>query len=141
MDAGVENALLLEIARCPHVRNCITNPDAVHPCSEIVRAQESKLLDHHQVPEPWLGNLATAPLLFISSNPSISSTEDYPRWSRSDDEILSYFNERFLSRFATGYPIVIGMVHSRPPSDTGLAFAVEHTNFMIEMSYADVIML
>jgi uracil-DNA glycosylase len=103
MSVEGKNALLLEIARCPNVRDCITNPALVHPCTEIVRSQGAKLVDEQQVPEPWLGNLATAPLLFISSNPSISPTEEhYPRWSWSDDKIRTFFNERFSKWIRSG---------------------------------------
>jgi uracil-DNA glycosylase len=103
MTLEAESALLLEIARCPHVRECITNSaHAHHPCSEIVRSQGSKVLNDQQVPEPWLGNLAKAPVLFVSSNPGISWTEHYPRWSWPDDAILSYFSERFAKWIRNG---------------------------------------
>ena len=34
-------------------------------------------------------------MLFLSSNPSISETELYPRWSWPEDKIRDYFEERF----------------------------------------------
>jgi hypothetical protein len=53
------------------------------------------------VPEPWSGNLKTAPILFLGSNPSISTSdlpdykEKYPRWSWTDSEIEDFFSNRF----------------------------------------------
>ena len=48
-----------------------------------------------QVPEPWSGNLEHAPILFLSSNPSISTAELYPRWEWPDEEIADFFGRRF----------------------------------------------
>jgi hypothetical protein len=87
--------LLNEIAHCPHVNFCIQNPSVDHPCREIVFSQPSSTLNEYQVPEPWSGRIEQAPILFLSSNPSISSVEDYPRWSWSDDTIDDFFNNRF----------------------------------------------
>jgi hypothetical protein len=87
--------LLNEIAHCPHVNFCIQNPSVDHPCREIVFSQSSSTLNEYQVPEPWSGCIEQAPILFLSSNPSISSVEDYPRWSWSDDAIDDFFNNRF----------------------------------------------
>lgn len=44
-------------------------------------------LNEYKVPEPWSGRIEQVPILFLSSNPSISSVEDYPRWSWSDGAI------------------------------------------------------
>lgn len=87
--------LLNEIAHCPHVNFCIQNPLVEHPCREIVFSQSFSILNEYQVPEPWSGRIEQAPILFLSSNPSISSVEDYPRWSWSDDAIDDFFNNRF----------------------------------------------
>ncbi|MEG4217013.1 hypothetical protein QUA27_16500 [Microcoleus sp. Pol14C6] len=87
--------LLNEIAHCPHVNFCIQNPSVEHPCREIVFSQSSSTVNEYQVPEPWSGRIEQAPVLFLSSNPSISSVEDYPRWSWSDDAIDDFFNNRF----------------------------------------------
>lgn len=61
---------------------------------EIVQSQKSTL-SQHQLPEPWSGQLEQSPILFLSSNPSISETEDYPSWSWSDADISDFFNNRF----------------------------------------------
>lgn len=87
--------LLQEITRCPHVQFCIQNPLVQHPCRKIVFSQSFSHLNEYQVPEPWSGNIEQAPILFLSSNPSISTIEDYPQWSWSDDSIDDYFNNRF----------------------------------------------
>jgi hypothetical protein len=57
-----------------------------------------------QVPEGWAGNLATARVVFLSSNPSISehggdhgaaSAERYPRADWADDDIADFMTRRF----------------------------------------------
>jgi uracil-DNA glycosylase len=87
--------LLDEIVHCPHARFCLENPDAENPCHEIVDSQRAPNLEKYQVAEPWSGRIEQAPLLFLSSNPSISSIEDYPSWSWSDNDMDDYFSYRF----------------------------------------------
>lgn len=94
MDSKADE-ILLEIAQCPNVRECLEDRRQTHPCRRIVLSQQSKTLKEHQVPEPWSGNITKAPLLFLSSNPSISDTELYPRWSWPEDKVRDYFKERF----------------------------------------------
>jgi hypothetical protein len=48
-----------------------------------------------QVPEPWSGELEHALILILSSNPSISTAEIYPRWEWPDEEIADFFGRRF----------------------------------------------
>ena len=74
--------------------HCIQNLTTKNPCRKIVQSQESTL-SQHQVPEPWSGNIEQAPILFISSNPSISDSEEYPTLSWSDSEMSDFFNNRF----------------------------------------------
>jgi hypothetical protein len=81
------NDLLLEIARCPNF-----NSSEGNPCKTIVQTQ---LEEDYQVPEPWSGDLEHAPILFLSSNPSISVREKYPRSTWSDDEMIDFFSHRF----------------------------------------------
>lgn len=92
MSARVES-LLLEIARCPVVVECMGG--ARHPCATIVASQGTDSLDQFQVPEPWSGDLERTPLLFVASNPSISDTEAYPRWAAGDTSLIDYFERRF----------------------------------------------
>lgn len=96
--------LLTDIAGCPLIATALRGP---HPCSAVVGAQPGGLGDERQVPEPWDGHLETAPLLFVSSNPSISGDEVYPRatWRAGDAEpdrgkwpaerLIDYFDGRF----------------------------------------------
>jgi hypothetical protein len=79
--------LLLEIVRCPNVQACLADPEKKHPCRKIVQSQGEKAAEHFQVPEPWSGHLETAPILFLSSNPSISQDEEYPRFGWGDELI------------------------------------------------------
>lgn len=92
--------LLLEIARCPNVRKCIEAISGFQPCSEIVQTQKGNYADFY-VPEPWNGNIEKAPILFISSNPSIDSQEVYPLISWDDAEIVDYFHNRFSGRWVS----------------------------------------
>jgi hypothetical protein len=58
------------------VEECLQDPELKHPCSTIVRSQRSENYQAHQLPEPWSGQLDQAPILFISSNPSLSGKKD-----------------------------------------------------------------
>lgn len=88
-DKSDAQTAFLSVARCPNVRFCIKT-DAPHPCREIVehqmREQGIQSYDNFQVPEPWVGELDAAPILFISSNPSIG--EDRHAVGASSDETL-----------------------------------------------------
>ena len=88
-------SLLLEIFRCPNVRTGLENRDSDHPCSRIVQDQGSASLEEHQMPEPWMGNLVTAPILFLGSNPSIGTDHEYPSSLSPGVEIESFFTDRF----------------------------------------------
>jgi hypothetical protein len=87
--------LLHDITHCPHARKCLEDPSTENPCREIVGYQKSLDLDNFQIPEPWSGHIEQAPILFLSSNPSISSDEVYPTWCWSDNDISNYFSYRF----------------------------------------------
>jgi hypothetical protein len=88
--------LLIEIARCPIAVGCKNGKlPANHPCRPVVDVQRHVPRDRHQVPEPWNGHLTRAPILFVSSNPSISDVEDYPTWGWSKPEITDFFENRF----------------------------------------------
>lgn len=87
---------LLSIARCLNVDLC---GDTRHPCATVLGAQTLVRRDAFQVPEPWRGDIASAPLLFVASNPSWDATDDSPTWSSSDAHILSYYQQGFPSVF------------------------------------------
>lgn len=63
-------------------------------CPLIVASQGVELNDF-QVPEPWAGDVGTAPVLFISSNPSISDVEPYQRWGTADEDRIEFFTDRY----------------------------------------------
>src|SRR5690606_19539297 len=81
--------------RCPVASECLSSPGRQHPCSNIVGSQDAVPDGAFQVPEPWSGHLSTAPILFVSSNPSISYEEEYPIQSWSDEDLEDYFENRF----------------------------------------------
>jgi hypothetical protein len=89
--------LLLEIARCPIVARCLADQSNTHPCAKIVLSQNPTSPDGHQLPEPWCGDLEHAPILFVSSNPSITGDpyDRYPRSGWPDVQIEDYFQNRF----------------------------------------------
>lgn len=91
----MSKSLLLSIARCPNVAVCKEGSRARHPCREVVSVQESVPLREHQLPEPWNGDLESAPILFVSSNPGISLEEHYPTTSWTDEAIHDFFLHRF----------------------------------------------
>lgn len=79
--------LLVEIARCPLAQACLSSETPHHPCSRIVFYQwpERPAADRlerwqheHHMPEPWYGHLEQAPILFVSSNPSIRKPSSVP---------------------------------------------------------------
>jgi hypothetical protein len=87
--------VLLQVARCSNADP--TSKDRT-PCSTIVHSQRTTPALFH-VPEPWRGDIASAPLLFVSSNPSWNANDDSPPSTASDDEIVDYYNQGFPSAF------------------------------------------
>jgi hypothetical protein len=89
-------ALLLEIANCKVARHVLETGDQHCACSKIVAAQGARDWNGFQVPEPWSGHLREAPILFFSSNPSISIREAYPKGVGDPKVSLqSFFDSRF----------------------------------------------
>jgi hypothetical protein len=86
---------LLRIARCTIFKR---GPVQDSPCHKILAIQEDLRPDLRQVPEPWRGEVES-PLLFVSSNPSIDSTDDSPTYGSSDDLLVTYFHEGFPDCF------------------------------------------
>lgn len=94
------------IIKCP----LISCESGENPCRAIINYQ-SPNNSHWQIPEPWNGNIESAPILFLLSNPSYSDDEvypDYPKnipsakksltgecWEKSDIE--DFFENRFKS--------------------------------------------
>ena len=87
------------IASCASVHEALANPN--HPCSKVV-GEQSKLIDvelKRQRPEPWMGGLAKADLLFVSSNPSINEDpyplgEVFPTYEWSETDSADFFVNR-----------------------------------------------
>ncbi len=96
--------LLHEIAHCPNIQQWFTSPQSSNPCSRIISVQHANhptTLTQHQVPEPWSGDIQHAPILFLSSNPSIDDNpsieerEEFPLWSWPDEWIEDFFAHRY----------------------------------------------
>jgi len=96
-----ERALLIRVARCPLIHQALG--DSGHPCREVVTVQDDAERDR-QVPEAWAGNLRESRVVFVSSNPSISTAsrgqppsaaEAYPVASWPDDKIMEFLGRRF----------------------------------------------
>jgi len=95
----IELLLAGGIASCPAVQDALTNKS--HPCHKVVHEQ-TKLIDieiKRQRPEPWMGGLAKANLLFVSSNPSINEDpyplgEVFPTYEWSDEDSAEFFVKR-----------------------------------------------
>jgi len=87
---------LISIARCP---NLTGNPDPESPCGSILVAQDQKCGASFQVPEPWRGDIVSAPLLFVSSNPSYDPADDNPTSGETDVQLVDYFHRGFPETF------------------------------------------
>lgn len=143
------SAHLIEVARCPILERLFEQGVADEPCSKVagvqwdadvgVEERRARWRMEHQLPEPWSGNLGSARVLFISSNPSIGGKPAragasavpaeaaplpsdevlashpslrygvgaHPRWSWTDDEIIDFYDQRFVSRIAPGGRFVL----------------------------------
>jgi uracil-DNA glycosylase len=87
--------LLGEIAHCSIAKAIRLGDSPVSvPCHNVVSLQAGKSF---QLPEPWSGQLDTAPLLFVSSNPAIDELEVYPDESWEDGKTIDFFQKRFTS--------------------------------------------
>ena len=99
-----ELELAKQICNCKEVEIAISTNS--HPCYKVVN-QQTKLINsgvfsenERQRPEPWIGPILDAPLLFISSNPSISDEpgeirEDFPTYEWTIDKSAEFFVNRF----------------------------------------------
>jgi uracil-DNA glycosylase len=85
--------LLLQITNCPVVTECRRGSRVA--CSRVVGFQSDTDWSDYHVPEPWNGELESARLLFVSSNPAIDSRERYPTPGWTDAERIDFFRRRF----------------------------------------------
>lgn len=90
---GTAREVLLGIARCPLVSDALAAEK--HPCADVVRSQRVTRPEELRVPEPWNGHIARAMILFVGSNPTLSTVEEFPRPSWTDDELVGFFDQRF----------------------------------------------
>jgi len=88
------DALLLEVARCTNIQRCFESTVLQHPCSKVVAAQGVSRDEFH-LPEPWSGEIETAPILFVSWNPSWNPNERFPTREWTDGAIVDFFRTRF----------------------------------------------
>ena len=82
--------LILGIAHCEEIETATTNEQ--HPCYDMVNVQTTK---EFHLPEPFNGNIETAEILFIGSNPNYDENENYPTKLWNDEDIISFFGNRF----------------------------------------------
>lgn len=87
--------LFEEITHCANVKSCFEDKNKKHPCSKIVLSQSIEQFNEFMLPEPWSGNIKTAPILFISDSTIISEEEEYPTYSWPKYLIRDFFNNRF----------------------------------------------
>jgi uracil-DNA glycosylase len=91
MPTRIAFQVLRDIATCEEVDRW--REGCQSPCSEILSVQEDA--NEFQVPEPWSGQIETARILFLSSNPSIDASEMYPTSSWESDRVANFFMNRF----------------------------------------------
>lgn len=87
--------LLVDITACPSVYECLGSGDDSHPCYRVVNAQNVTNLERFHLPEPWNGDIESAQVLFISSNPSVDAEEEYPVGGWSESDVVDFFTNRF----------------------------------------------
>ena len=95
--------LAKQVSRCPNFVEVVNG--GANSCEEVINSQikehspnpisvvEKRKVFH--TPEPWAGNLTTAKIMFLSSNPSIDPNEIFPNLSWSETEALDFSLNRF----------------------------------------------
>lgn len=89
-------SIVNEIFNCKGYNNLTKTSDSKHSCNEIVSYQKS--LKISQQPEAFSGNIERAPILVISSNPSLNTDELYPDLTWPQEMINDFFINRFANR-------------------------------------------
>lgn len=91
----MKNRVFWDIVYCKEISKAIKNSS--HCCNQIISVQDSS--KYFQLAEPWSGNITVAKILFISSNPSISSDDKIPTkiWKKKD--IKFFYEKRFRGYF------------------------------------------
>jgi hypothetical protein len=110
---GAARELAVQTIRCPILTQCLGADGYRLACYDVAVGPGSP--HHgHWIPEPWVGHLAEAPLLFVSSNPAgggePSSDPEDPSSASSDDVLLACqdgaFDEGQLPGIAEGEYLV-----------------------------------
>ena len=71
-----------------------------------VRAEVRRSTFHR--PEPWAGNLSSATIMFLSSNPSFDPHENFPTLDWNDQGAADFFVNRFSEKTDRGYGAIDG---------------------------------
>jgi len=104
--------LALDISSCCEVSKALT--DSTHPCHKVVGWQAKEWnppvlqIENSRMhrPEAWTGDIVNAPILFLSSNPSFDSGENYPNWNLDEwslEKVEDFATHRFTSKIDRGY--------------------------------------
>ena len=88
-----ERKLLIDICRCPNIKDVLINKNFNNPCFQTVKSQNVDF-DNFQVPEPWSGDITQANIVFLLCNPSISENENFPTHKNKDEELEDFFINR-----------------------------------------------
>lgn len=100
------STLALEIASCGELQSALD--DVAHPCHGVVSWQAKQWLppiskieesEMHR-PEAWTGDITKAQIMFLSSNPSFNSRENFPNWIARNwpvEKIVDFALNRFSS--------------------------------------------
>jgi len=108
--------LSLSISSCDNFLEIVSGGD--NSCRKVVQWQYTKH-DPEEVrtkglrtvlhrPEPWAGNLFSAPIMFLSSNPSFDPSENFPTLDWDDQDAADFFVNRFSERTDRGYGAIDG---------------------------------
>jgi hypothetical protein len=109
--SGEEIDLALRISACSNFLDVLDGK--VNECFDVVNWQvnahgeepvpvELRPSTFHR-PEPWAGNLSTAPIMFLSSNPSFDPLENFPTLDWDSHDAADFFVNRFSERLGRRY--------------------------------------
>lgn len=95
---AAEKELLHEILSCENIVKSRGQFGYTCPCYRIVNSQPNN--ENCQLPEPWCGRLSVAPILFLSSNPSIDEDEQFPTaiWKNDKAKLEDFYLHRFTTK-------------------------------------------
>lgn len=111
-----EAELVRRITNCPNLRETFShNPS---PCRGVIEWQTEQFVEiglsrdeareRHHLPEPWSGNLSTARILFVSSNPSFAMDDHFPDSTWPDEDVVEFFTRRFVQSGERSFGAVDG---------------------------------